>query len=99
MKKLLFLMAAALFVLTSCETKNYGDVIGGFVWEQTDWHTITFTNLSKNADRYLWDFGDGQTSTNKDPVHKYKTGGIYYVTLKAMNESDNQTAYANVTVE
>jgi len=37
--------------------------------------------LAHNADTYSWDFGDGQTSTEKDPVHVYAGGGYYTVVL------------------
>lgn len=33
-----------------------------------------------------WDFGDGNTSTEKDPLHTYPTAGIYQVILKVINE-------------
>lgn len=42
---------------------------------------VAFTALTINADTYLWDFGDGQTSTEKDPVHEYESGGYYTVSL------------------
>ena len=32
---------------------------------------VCFKNLSKCADKYLWDFGDGSTSTKKHPCHEY----------------------------
>lgn len=41
---------------------------------------VTFTNLSPEAS-YLWDFGDGQTSTETSPVHTYANNGDYQVTL------------------
>jgi gliding motility-associated-like protein len=44
---------------------------------------VTFYNDSKEADSYLWDFGDGQTSTEFSPVHTYTTTGDYKVTLSA----------------
>lgn len=47
--------------------------------------TITLDNTSTNADSYLWDFGDGSTSTEEDPTHTYATGGIYSVKLTATN--------------
>ena len=31
---------------------------------------------------YLWSFGDGGTSTEKDPVHTYAAEGTYKITLK-----------------
>lgn len=34
--------------------------------------SATFINLSKNAETYIWKFGDGETSTEKSPKHFYK---------------------------
>ena len=42
---------------------------------------VAFTALTHNADTYLWDFGDGETSTEKNPVHVYASGGYYTATL------------------
>jgi PKD repeat protein len=47
--------------------------------------TVTFTNTSQNADAYLWDFGDGNTSTESNPVHTYLATGQYEVKLSAIN--------------
>lgn len=44
---------------------------------------VTFTNNSAGAATYLWDFGDGTTSTDINPVHTYTTAGNYLVTLEA----------------
>ena len=46
--------------------------------------TVTFTNLSPEA-AYLWDFGDGQTSTETSPVHIYADNGDYTVRLTLSN--------------
>lgn len=45
--------------------------------------TVSFTNLSQTATSYQWQFGDGTTSTEKNPKHKYQNPGIYTITLKA----------------
>jgi hypothetical protein len=42
---------------------------------------VAFTALAHNADTYSWDFGDGQTSSEPNPVHVYEDGGYYDVTL------------------
>lgn len=49
--------------------------------------TIKFTNGSLNATSYKWDFGDGGTSTDKDPSHTYPNVGTYTVTLSATGSS------------
>lgn len=45
----------------------------------------TFRNLSIDATRYLWDFGDGSTSTEVNPVHQFRRTGTYNVCLTAYN--------------
>lgn len=46
---------------------------------------VTFTDLSFPADRWEWDFGDGNTSTARNPVHSYSDTGTFTVTLTAYN--------------
>ena len=48
---------------------------------------VSFTNLSEysNPDTYLWDFGDGNISTEENPTHTYRENGVYTVTLQASN--------------
>jgi len=65
--------------------------------------TITFTNTSTAIDTYttyLWDFGDGNTSTAKNPTHIYTMNGTYSVKLTTTNNSiceDDVTKAINVT--
>ncbi len=49
--------------------------------------TISFTNMSTNADSYLWRFGDGDSTTITNPTHVYDTHGYYSVTLIARNNA------------
>jgi len=44
------------------------------------------TNLSINADSYLWDFGDGTQSAEREPSHVYLDTGNYNITLIARTE-------------
>lgn len=48
---------------------------------QCDGNTVVFRNTSTNAFGYLWSFGDGTTSTEENPTHKYAATGNYTVTL------------------
>jgi len=53
-----------------------------FAYDGTDL-TVEFANTSTNATSYLWDFGDGNTSTENDPIHTYSVAGTYMVNLTA----------------
>lgn len=44
-------------------------------------HQVRFRNESINATSYLWNFGNGRTSTDKDPAHLYNAYGTYDVSL------------------
>lgn len=56
---------------------------------------VTFTSTSDNADTYLWDFGDGNTSASQDPSHTYTDAGTYLVSLTATNIcGDNTISYS-----
>jgi PKD repeat protein len=48
---------------------------------------IIFHNLSSDAVRYSWDFGDGNNSELFEPRHQYRKFGRYSVTLIATSES------------
>ena len=49
--------------------------------------TVQFTDLSTdNPKAWKWDFGDGQTSKERNPVHVYQSPGSYTVCMEASNE-------------
>jgi gliding motility-associated-like protein len=47
-----------------------------------------FTNLSIGATRYLWDFGDGETSTEVNPSYQFNKTDTFTVNLYAFNDAD-----------
>jgi len=55
-----------------------------------DSYVVTFTNLSKVTGSYHWDFGDGTTSTEQNPVHNYGKKGKYVVTLTVSGGTTEQ---------
>jgi PKD repeat protein len=42
---------------------------------------VVFTNFSYDGVSWLWNFGDGDTSVEESPWHKYESEGIYKITL------------------
>lgn len=63
-----------------------------------DKSTVTFTDHSIDVTTRLWKFGDGQTSTSKNPVHSYNPG-IYYITLAETGTTCTDTAYDTVYIK
>jgi PKD repeat protein len=60
---------------------------------------VNFTNTSQNAAYYFWDFGDGNTSTQQNPIHTYNTDNSYNVMLVANYNCDGtDTVYKTITI-
>lgn len=49
--------------------------------------SVEFTNLSSGPTSYLWDFGDGTTSTDTNPSHVYSAAGNYTVSLQGLYDT------------
>lgn len=47
--------------------------------------TVQFTDTSKGPVSWLWKFGDGDTSMERNPTHVYRNTGMYFVTLQIEN--------------
>ncbi len=68
----------SLVVVNGVPSTSFNHTVG-------DSGTVTFTNTSTGATTYKWEFGDGETSTEENPVHTYSQSGEYMVTLTAEN--------------
>jgi hypothetical protein len=56
-------------------------------------NTVSCYSTSSNATSYLWDFGDGSTSTAQNPIHVYNNSGWYLIILKVSNECFTAQTY------
>jgi len=59
---------------------------------------ILFNNCSQGTDTYLWDFGDGTTSTKVSPEHIYSLSDQYEVKLIAEGKYGSDSIYHTITV-
>ncbi len=59
---------------------------------------VEFTNLSNNGNSYLWDFGDGSSSTEPNPTHVYNSTGTYNVSLTVTNDCFVEVIFMDVTI-
>lgn len=61
---------------------------------------VKFDNKSQapNGTTWLWDFGDGKTSTEKSPTHVYDKEGDYNISLKATSSNGCIDAYQHPDV-
>ncbi|PWS26940.1 hypothetical protein DHW03_13035 [Pedobacter yonginense] len=53
---------------------------------------MVFNNTSLYADYYLWDFGDGSTSTDVNAIHTYESEGTFKITLTASSNNGCSTS-------
>ena len=62
---------------------------------------IQFTDTSTDSDgtitSWLWDFGDGNTSTLQNPTHQYNTPGNYSVNL-SITDNDGASDFIEITI-
>lgn len=60
---------------------------------------VQFFNTGTYGLGYTWDFGDGTTSTESEPVHQYAEQGSYTVTLTASNGDCTAMHSAGMLIE
>ncbi len=65
---------------------------------QTDPFSWEFIDASTGANSYLWDFGDGSTSTEASPTHTYAANGNYTVCLTITGDCGEATACQQVEI-
>ena len=90
------------FSFQGCEEDEVAlpEVIAAFTFTlNEDSGTVTFINISEEASSYMWNFGDGTTSTEINPIKTYATG-TYTVSLTASNAAGASAIFEDqITVQ
>ncbi len=60
--------------------------------------TVAFNNQTTDATSYSWNFDDGGTSTDENPVHTYTESGVYTVYMIATNNCGSDTAVVTLII-
>lgn len=89
------IFVALAFIAFACEEAVIPTA--SFTYEVDDL-TVTFTNTSKDATSYLWNFGDTNTSTEASPIHTYTAEGTFTVTLTATNGDESKVITEDISL-
>jgi PKD repeat protein len=60
-----------------------------------DWQTYDFSNQSVSSTTYAWTFGDGNTSSSKEPSNTYAAEGIYTVSLTSSDANGLTSTFSS----
>lgn len=84
-KRGLMLLALACVAFCSCSAPKAAFTINEY--SKSAPSTVSFTNVSQKATEYMWDFGDGKTSGENQPSHRYSLSGKYTISLTAKHKN------------
>lgn len=95
-------------VTDTCGTEYFGnirvdvrEVIASFEYDPTEeYYSVQMRNLSRpllESDFY-WDFGDGNSSTEMNPMHRFSGTDPYTITLTATDDYGCEDVFTRTTV-
>jgi PKD repeat protein len=89
MKRLFYFTLALPLILISCE-KSPVAIFHTDTLEPEVGQSVIFYNESQDAERFEWDFGDGYTTDDPNPVHSFNATGTYEVKLTAVSKNNHE---------
>jgi len=92
------IIAMVAVLAVSCKDKNAGEAPKARFSYEASGLTVKFTNMTKDATGFTWEFGDGQKSTEENPEHTYADYGTYTVKLTAKNAAGENFIEDNVVL-
>jgi len=86
MKRIIILLLAIPLILISCQKSPQASFSADPANPEVG-QTVYFNNDSRNAVSFAWDFGDGTTSSYKNPAHIFTGNGLVVVNLSAFSKN------------
>lgn len=101
MNYIYLLAVLIIFSAESCTNKKVEPIIpiANFTFELGKNGEVKFNNTSQNASSYLWEFGDGEKSIDKNPIHFYKANSSFDISLIVKNESASSNKKVTIKIE
>lgn len=96
--QILILIAAVILCMCS---KEPPEPLAAFTMSKTSaliGESVQFTNQSKDATSYLWNFGDGSSSSEVSVSHTFQTAGNFTVSLTAKSDIGVNSTSKNITI-
>ena len=95
------IFSGALLVTSSCSEDESRPTfpLSAEIFQSAAGKQVAFNALTHGATSWTWDFGDGQTSTEKNPVHVYEEGGYYVATLTASDGKSSVTKEVSLALD
>ena len=101
-RKVMQILAWSLFgtvlLLPSCKEVEVEPlkVVASFqaTHDPANYQKVSFANFSENATTYSWDFGDSESSTEKNPIHTFATAGTYKVKLTSLDAAGQSAVFS-----
>ncbi len=86
-------------VLDSLSTwQDMGDISSATYTYSINNNTVNFINTSLNSTNFIWNFGDGNSSTSTNPQHTFANPGTYIISLTASTICNEFTTTDTITI-
>ncbi len=95
------IFSGALLVTSSCSEDESRPTfpLSAEIFQSAVGKQVAFNALTHGATSWSWDFGDGKTSTEQNPVHVYEEGGYYVATLTASDGKSSVTKEVSLALD
>jgi PKD repeat protein len=85
-------------IVSSCKKEDPAPEPTVSIFSSVDGYQVAFTLTVTDATTFAWNFDDGETSTEQNPVHTYAQSGSYTASVTVTGPGGTATATDNITI-